>query len=129
MVKVKSLSEKRLIVEGLVNGKKAYFLLDTGASVGMYDENKAKRYGLSRGRAFNGKLVGGGGAMETSYMSNTPASIHERMVSQFVLGDLSGIVESIRQQTGKEIIGIISLPQMKMAHISLDLDDNEIIFE
>lgn len=129
MEKIKSLSEKRLIVEGVVNGKKAYFLLDTGASIGMYNENKAKKYGLVKGRLFNGQLVGGGGKMKTTYISNTPTSVNGRMISQFVMSDIEQIVESIRQQTGKEILGIISLSQMKMAHISLDLDDNLIIYE
>ena len=41
MKKVKSLSEERLIIEGLVNGKEAYFLIDTGASVGMMDYGSA----------------------------------------------------------------------------------------
>ena len=40
MEKIKSESEKRLIVEGQVNGKKAYFLIDTGASVGIIDHDQ-----------------------------------------------------------------------------------------
>ena len=44
MGRIKSKSEKRLIVEGQVNGKLAYFLLDSGASVGLIDKSKKKKY-------------------------------------------------------------------------------------
>ena len=44
MKRIKSLSEKRLIVEGKVNNKTAQFLIDTGACVGLIDEDKVKEY-------------------------------------------------------------------------------------
>ena len=63
MEKIKSESEKRLIVEGLVNGKKAYFLIDTGASVGIIDHDQRKNYDLVVGRRYNGTIIGAGGEM------------------------------------------------------------------
>ena len=48
-MRIKSETEKRLIVEGQVNGKSAYFLIDTGASVGLIDKAKKKKYGLKEG--------------------------------------------------------------------------------
>ena len=41
-MRIKSLSEKRLIVEGKVNNKIAQFLIDTGACIGLIDEDKVK---------------------------------------------------------------------------------------
>lgn len=124
-----SLSDKRLIVEGVVNGKPAYFLLDTGASVGLIDDRQAKKYKLGRGRRFNGTLVGAGGEIRNSYMCDTFVHIGDRIVSQFVLTSLTGVRDSIREETGYDILGIIGLPQMKMVNISLDLNDNMIVFE
>lgn len=46
MKRTKSISDKRLIVEASVNGKKANLLVDTGAAVGIYDDNQKKAYGL-----------------------------------------------------------------------------------
>lgn len=46
MKRIKSISDKRLIVEGQVNGKAAHFLVDTGASVGLMDNDKRKEFDL-----------------------------------------------------------------------------------
>lgn len=128
MMKIKSLSDKRLIVQATLNGKPASFLLDTGASVGLIDRSIRKKYGLERGRAFPHSLVGAGGEF-TAYYCNTFAKLQDRTITQFLLADIDNVVASIKRQTGIEIQGIISLPQMQFVHISLDADDNLIILE
>ena len=50
MTQIKSLSDKRLIVECKVNGKPAHFLIDTGARVALISEDKFKKHGLIKGR-------------------------------------------------------------------------------
>lgn len=129
MKRIKSLSEKRLVVEGQVNGKTACFLIDTGASVGMMDYGKCKEYGLAKGRRYNGTLIGAGGEMRNVRHCDTFANVEDKVIPQFLLADISGVVESIRRETGIDILGIIGLPQMKMCGISLDCNDNEIIIE
>lgn len=129
MEKIKSKSEKRLIVEGLVNGKAANFLIDTGASVGIIDYDQRKHYDLVVGRRYNGTIVGAGGEMRNVRHCDTFLYIKDKAVPQFLLADISGVVESIRRETGIEILGIISLPQMKMVGIQLDANDNLIIIE
>ena len=128
-MRLKSLSEKRLIVEGQVNNKTAQFLIDTGACVGVIDEDKVKEYGLLRGKRYSGKLVGVGGEMGNVRHCDTFVHIEDRVIPQFLLADISGVVESIKRETGIEILGIISLPQMKMANLSIDCNDNLIIIE
>ena len=123
-MKIKSLSEKRLIVQATLNGKPASFLLDTGASVGLIDQRIRKKYGLERGRAFPHTLVGAGGEF-TAYYCNTFARLQDRTLAQFLLADIDSVVESIKRQ----IQGIISLPQMQFARISIDADDSLIILE
>lgn len=129
MKRIKSISEERLIIEGRVNDKEAYFLIDTGASVGMMDYGKRYDYDLKVGRRFNGTLVGAGGEMRNVKHCDTFAHIENKVIPQFLLADISGVVESIKRETGVEILGIISLPQMKMVGLSLDCNDNEIILE
>ncbi len=129
MKRIKSISEKRLIIEVKVNDKKAYFLIDTGASIGLIDNNKRKKFDLSVGREYNGTLVGAGGEMRNVRHCNTFVEFENKIIPQFLLTDISGVVESIKRETGIEIIGIISLPQMKMANLSIDCNDNEIIIE
>ena len=126
---IKSKSEKRLIVEGLVNGKAAHFLIDTGASLGLMDYGQRKRYEIDVGKKYKGTIVGAGGEMEDVRHSDTFLHLSTKVVPQFLLADIGAIVKSIKKETGIEILGIISLPQMKMAGIQLDTNDNLIIIE
>ena len=78
MKKFKSLSDKRLIIEAEVNGKKGFFLIDTGASVGLIAEDKVKKFDIVRGRKYPGSLVGAGGEMEDVLLQYACAVWRER---------------------------------------------------
>lgn len=129
MRRIESLSEKRLIIEVEVNGKKANLLVDTGAAVGIYDDNQKKKYGLEYGRRYSGTLVGAGGELKDVMVCNTFADFLNVKIPQFLLADISNVVKSIKRETGIEILGIISLPQMKMCGLGIDANDMEIIIE
>ena len=129
MQKTKSKSDKRLIIEGTVNGIKVNFLIDTGASVALISKSHKKELGLIEGKPFNGSIIGAGGNISESYICNTFPVINGRQFSQFLIVDIDTIISSIKRETGIEIIGIISLPQMKMNGIQIDANDNLIIFE
>lgn len=129
MKRIKSISEKRFIVNGKVNGNNANFLIDTGACIGLIDENQVKEYDLIRGKKYRGTLIGVGGEMDNVRHCDTFVHIEDRVVPQFLLADIDDLVKSIKRETGIEILGIISLPQCKLANITLDCNDNEIILE
>lgn len=129
MKKIKSESTKRLILCVTVNDKPAYFLIDTGASTGIMDNNQIKKYDLKEGRKFGSTVIGAGGEMNNVKYCNTFVNVEGRVIPQFLLADISDIVKSIKRETDIEILGIIGLPQMKMANISIDCNDNEIILE
>ena len=129
MIQIKSKSEKRLIIEGIVNGKSANFLIDTGASIALISESHRKKFDLKRGRMYNGTIIGAGGEIGMCYICDTFPIINGKQFSQFILTDMSGIIQSIERETGIEILGIISLPQMKINGMQVDANDNLIIFE
>ena len=129
MERIKSLSEERLIVEGNVNGKDAFFLLDSGASVGFLDKDKKKEYGLSEGRRFEGTIIGAGGEMRNVRHCDTFVHFGGKVIPQFLLADISGVVKSIKKETGIEILGIISLPQMSMIGMNIDINSSEVWLE
>lgn len=129
MTKIESQSDKRLIVEGSVNGKTAYFLIDTGASVGLMDYSRRKEYELVVGNRYHGTLVGAGGELRNVKVCNTFVHLGDKQIPQFLLADISHVVKSIRKETGIEILGIISLPQMKICGIQIDTNDNLIMIE
>lgn len=129
MIQINSKSTKRLIIEGQVNGKAANFLIDTGASVGLIDDTQVKKYGLLVGKRFNGTLVGAGGEMCNIKHCNTFVEVGGKSIPQFLIADIEGVVKSIERETGIKILGIISLPQMKMVGMNVDSNDNLIILE
>lgn len=129
MERVKSKSSKRLIIEGQVNGKDAYFLIDTGASVAILDDNQSRRYGLEKGRKFPSPVVGAGGEMKDVYYCTTMVDYFGKKIPQFLMADLKHVVKSVENETGLKILGIVSLPQMRIAGLGIDANDNEIIIE
>lgn len=129
MVRIKSKSEKRLIVEGKVNNQTACFLIDTGATVGLMDDNQRKDYDLAKGRTYSGTLVGAGGEMRGVRHCNTFVEFEGKTIPQFLLADIEGVVDSIERETGIKILGVISFPQMKMCGLGVDANDNDIIIE
>ena len=129
MKRTSSISDKRLIVEGQVNGKAACFLVDTGASVGLMDENQRDDYGLVIGRKYSGTIVGAGGEMRNVRHCDTFVHFGGKVIPQFLLADISGVVKSIKKETGIEILGIISLPQMSMIGMNIDINSSEVWLE
>lgn len=129
MKRIKSLSDKRLIIEAEVNDKPAYFLLDSGASVALIDKDRKKEYGLKEGRRFEGTIIGAGGEMRNVRHCDTFVHFGGKVIPQFLLADISGVVRSIKKETGIEILGIISLPQMSMIGLNLDINSSEVWLE
>ena len=129
MERIKSLSDKRLIIEGIVNDKPAYFLLDSGASVALIDKDRKKEYGLKEGRRFEGTIIGAGGEMRNVRHCDTFVHFGGKVIPQFLLADISGVVKSIKKETGIEILGIISLPQMSMIGMNIDINSSEVWLE
>lgn len=129
MDRIKSKSNKRLIIEVEVNGKDAYMLIDTGASVGFMDSKQRKDYGLIVGKDFQGSLVGAGGTIHNVKHCNTMAEFQGKVIPQFLLADISDIVKSIKRETGIEILGIVSLKQMAIIGLNIDVNSNEVWLE
>lgn len=129
MKQIKSLSEKRLIAECQLNGEKALFLMDTGATVGLIDRRAVKEYGLQCKRDYPGTLTGAGGELRGVKICDTFAYLMGKPLTQFLVADIGDVVESIERETGLRITGIVGLPQMKLAGIRIDANDNEIIIE
>lgn len=129
MNRIKSIAKKRLIIEAKVNDKAANFLIDTGASVAIMDSNQRKKYDLKEGRKFGSTIVGAGGEMRNVRHCETFAYFEGRAIPQFLLADISSVVESIKRETGVEILGIISLPQMSIIGMNIDVNSQELWLE
>lgn len=125
---MESLSKKRLIINATVNGYEAPFLVDTGATVGLIDRNRINEFRINQGPKYNGTLVGAGGKLRGVRYCYSLAVVGDTTVGQFLLADIDDVVESIKEQTGIQILGIMSLQQIKDSKMIIDAKHNEIKF-
>lgn len=122
METIKSVSDKRIIVPGTVNGREYYFLVDTGASIALISE---KVRGLDIGKRFCGSIEGAGGSIKAR-ICNTFVKIGGKDFSQFLATNLDNLIASIAEETNVEIAGIIALPQMKFYGVEIDTAEGTI---
>lgn len=122
METIKSVSDKRIIVPGMINGREYYFLVDTGASIALISE---KVRGLDIGKRFGGSIEGAGGSIKAR-ICNTFVKIGGKDFSQFLATDLDNLIASIKEETGVVIAGIIALPQMRFYGVEIDTDEGTI---
>ena len=117
---MKFISTKRPIIECAIGGKPAAFLLDTGAGVGFIDREFINEYALTKGKRYRGTIIGAGGTLGAVHYCDSVVDMpNGREATQFLLADISNVRESIQVETGIEIVGIISWPQMTFCGITL----------
>lgn len=130
-VKIHSLHPKP-IVKIELNGKPAYFLLDTGSDVNIVNSWEARKYKFDVYKKdyddpttlvmINGKQKDIGRAY------NVHMVIGERRIfCGFLSMDISPIVKSIQKKTGISIVGIIGSDTMKIHHFIIDYEREEIV--
>jgi len=122
---LQSESDKRIIVQGTINGKKAYMLVDTGAVAGILDKSAVKAYDLKVNKNKKFSMEGAGGKFN-AYLCETPLFIGDKLMYQFLVADIDNLIKSILTETNVEIDGIISLPQMKALNIDINTASNYI---
>ncbi len=121
-------SDKRIIVRGEINGMPAYMLVDTGAVAGILSKDVVKDYGLKVNKNKKFSMQGAGGNFDAC-LCETPLMLGGRLVYQFLVADIHNLVDSIRRETGAEIAGIISLPQMRGLNIRINTHANYITID
>lgn len=123
----KFVTDKRPIIEVAINGKKAYMLVDTGASIGVIDSLRLDEYGVGMGSSLGGTVTGVGGSQEeVRHTKNCTVDVGGVKLYQFVTFNLSSVASSIERETGIEISGIIGTTQIKMSEMKIDLDNGYI---
>lgn len=115
---------RKPIVEVMLNGQKAYFLLDTGSDITMLNKDEKNKYGfkLYIRENENHAAVGIGGktaGLTSIYQVHLKLG-STRIVTNYLAYDLSAIVRAIDQSTGVKISGIIGSDAMKRYGIIID---------
>lgn len=122
-MELKFQSRKRPIIEAVLNGKKIMLLVDTGASVGMIDKRVKGLHPSHR----TIPIVDASGDEIRCDVLNDFVNVGGKEIAQFITSDLSGIRESIRRETGIDIQGILSYPQVQMLGASVDTEKNVLV--
>lgn len=122
---IKIVNLQRLpIVEVMLNEKKAYFLLDTGSAITMLDKGAIGKYGFKSFLRENERhtAVGIGGTAST-FTSASKVRLElgsSRIITRYMIHDLSHIVHQIKKSSGLEISGILGSDVMKRYGIIID---------
>ena len=117
------------IVEGEINGKKAYFIMDTGAGLTTFDINQAKHFGFTSTEC---DLSVSGFTNNVEPIQQAVGITSIRINEVDVTGDIiyttnmSNLVKHIQLCANKRISGIIGVPIIKKHGLVIDLTNNRL---
>lgn len=114
-LKIKSLRCKP-IVELNLNGKKAYFILDTGADISVLHSAVAERFGYQTVKNYARYTAVGLSNQQNDMLrvKNAQVTLEEGAVqAKFYATDMQHIVSAVRERTNFEIVGIIGSDIMR----------------
>lgn len=127
-IKIKSLRNKP-IIECVLNGKRCYFLVDTGSDITIINSKVNKKYNFKTHPNYrNGKAYGlGSQGSEIRNTSNVQLSIGEIDVNtKFYSLDIDHIANSILSKAKIRIIGIIGSDVLLKYNFVIDYKNESI---
>ncbi len=118
------------IVKMKLNGKKVWVLLDTGSDYTILNVNNQQKHGydiyLLDEAKYKVQAIGKE-LMRMHTVRNANFEFHETQLKGPVLAyDLSNVVASIRQRTGKEITAIVGIDMMRRHDFVIDLGNRTV---
>lgn len=114
------------IIKGIINGKIAYFVLDSGASISVLDNNQSEYYGFSI-REGGGLASGYGGTTNFQLVYNAIISVGDiEFRNEYKASNLSAIALALVEDDGIQIAGIIGNDIMKPYKFIIDYSDNSV---
>lgn len=119
-------AQKVPIVEGTINGKKALFIIDTGASMSVLDYSQEDHYDFQSYESMDAAVGYGGVASfrDASHVQGdiggVPLNIH------FKTQDLSVIVGVIQRFSSIKVAGVVGSDWLKRNKIVIDYSNSEL---
>jgi predicted aspartyl protease len=118
------------IVDGELNGKKTYFLIDTGAGLTTLDENQSKSYSFI---VTDRKIMEVGGFANNSGTVSEALGVKSIRINDIEIiettvytTDMEKLVKFIEDCTQKRISGIIGVPVLKRHRLVIDMSSNKL---
>ncbi|MCG8321386.1 MAG: aspartyl protease family protein [Cytophagales bacterium] len=120
------------IVKGVLNGKTAYFLLDTGSDLTILDTGSARKYGykIIQGRSRAMMIEGlGGSYRDFKRAIGLKLFMDESLIyTHFFAFDLTNIISSLHANTGMKVVGIIGSDVMRKHGFKIDYGNKLVSF-
>jgi hypothetical protein len=111
------------VVEGKINGKLAYFIIDTGATCSVLNQSKAKHFRFTyadRFREYTLKGIGGDAQLKPVYNCNIEFGLFKISNVTFRTKDLNYLTNAIEKDSFTEITGIIGADVLMKYNIMID---------
>lgn len=111
------------LVEGQVNGKRATFLLDTGANATVVHRGHAETFGLVPQRGVFGTAAGLGGTLQASRASVESLRVEDQEIRQshVMIADLSQVENVLGRLSRQPIHGILGQDVMREHRAVIDV--------
>jgi hypothetical protein len=118
------------VIEGTLNGKRAFFIIDTGASVSLLDESVSDHFGFKVICRINHQVEGLGGSARLSQAFNYRVQLGTLNIKniQFHTKNMSDFVAVIRESENIDIAGIIGSDVFDRYKIAIDYRRNTISY-
>jgi hypothetical protein len=118
------------VAEGKINGKKAFFIIDTGASCSILNESASEHFGFKYFLKIDDHVFGLSGRAKTNQAFNYVIEFGPHKITQVVfrtkhMNDLAAV---IREAESIDIAGIIGSDVLYRYKITIDFRNNTILF-
>lgn len=118
------------VIEVSLNGKKAYFMIDTGSDITILNARDTKKYGFGivKNAFENHTLVGMGGSISTIYSTyDVELKVgSSRVMNRYLAHDLSRVVRMMEEKIPFRISGIIGSDLMKRYGFVIDYANKQV---
>jgi hypothetical protein len=118
------------VIQGKINGKSAFFIIDTGASCSILNESAALRFGFGSYALGDYHLTGLGGNAKINQAINCTVEIGPLTIThrKFRARDLDELAQIIKRDENIEIAGILGSDILNQYGLTIDFKHSLICF-
>jgi hypothetical protein len=118
------------VVEGKINGKRAYFIVDTGASISILNETEASRFGFKFFTPQDIEVHGLSGQAEINEATHCEVEFGSLKIRglKFHTKKLNEVVRAIHENEAVEIAGIIGANVIDFYGVTIDYRNRKIYY-
>jgi hypothetical protein len=118
------------VIEGKINGKRAFFIIDTGASCSILDEGVSEKFGFNFGARADERVhsLAGEARMHKAFDCVVEVGPLRLQHGVFRTRQLQELASAIRKHDEVDIAGIIGSDIFNKYRMSIDFKRNTILF-